>query len=150
MSGQRQRSLLKDWPLHERPRGLALGCIVDCTGANLVDMAVREAIGRNSAGWWECDLADNSLIWTAGVYRIFGIADGAHVPRSEAVALYCEDSRAKMDRLRSYAIANGCGFALDAEIRPADGRPARWMRLIGSALVEDDRVTRLHGLKILI
>ncbi|HEY4070966.1 MAG TPA: hypothetical protein VGM04_05350, partial [Sphingomicrobium sp.] len=99
-------------------------------------------------GWWECDLSDNSLTWTVGVYEIFGLAQGAVVTRDEAVRLYCEESRAAMERLRSYSIANRTGFVLDAQIKPANGEPLRWMRLIGAPVYEGDRPARLHGLKL--
>ena len=116
----------------------------------MAELAVSEVLGQNSAGWWECDLSDNRLTWTAGVYRTFGIPDGALVSRDEAAALYCEESRARMERLRSYSIATSSGFALDAEIRPASGGPTRWMRLVGAPVLENGRVSRLHGLKFLI
>ena len=97
----------------------------------------------------ECDLGDDSLIWSGGVYDIFGLPRGAAVSRDEAVALYAEDSRARMERLRSYAIRHRRGFTIDAEIRPASGQ-VRWMRLIAAPVCEGERVVRLHGLKLIL
>jgi hypothetical protein len=141
---------LAEWPVLERQRAFELGCIVDAPASRLVELATKEALGRNSAGWWECDLADDSLTWTAGVYRIFGFPDRVRIPRANAVACYAEESRTKMERLRSFAISNCRGFALDAQIRPASGAPEQWMRLIGTPVIEDGNVSRLQGLKILI
>lgn len=101
------------------------------------------------AGLWECDLSDDSLIWSGGIYDIFGLPRGATVSRDEAVSLYAEDSRASMERLRAYAIKHRRGFTLDAKIRPASG-PSRWMRLIAAPVCEGGRVVRLHGLKLII
>ena len=58
-------------------------------------------------------------------------------------------SRAKMERLRAYAIRHRRGFTLDAEIEaPGGGR--RRMRLICAPVCEGERVTRLHGLKLIV
>ena len=141
--------LLHDWPVNARRGSLELGCVVDSAGPALVELAAKDVLGRHSSGWWECDLSDNRLTWTVGVYRIFGFPHGSAVSRDEAVERYTEGSRAAMERLRAYAIATGQGFALDARIRPVSGEE-RWMRLIGSPVVEDGQVTRLQGLKLLI
>ena len=143
-----QPPLLYDWPVRHRLRDLEIGYIVDCHGDRLIELAAREVLGRHSAGWWECDLFDNRLTWTTGVYRLFGLPDGSQVTRDQAVALYSNESREEMERLRTYAIANGTGFAVDVEIRPADGSAARWMRLIGAPVIEQGRICRLHGLKL--
>jgi hypothetical protein len=148
LTGIEPRPLHRGQLLYEPPRHFELGCVLDCTPADLTDFAVREALGHSCAGWWECNLADNGLTWTAGVYEIFGLPQSAPVTRGEAVALYCEESRAAMERLRGYSIANGMAFVLDARIRPANGDPPRWMRLIGSPVITDGRSVLLHGLKL--
>jgi hypothetical protein len=142
------RPLESGWPLYERPRQFEFGSILATRPDAVADFAVRQALGRSRAGWWECDLADNSLTWTSGVYDIFGLPLGAAVSRAEALALYREESRAAMERLRSYSIAHQCGFVLDAQVRPAAGGLDRWMRLIGAPVIEKGRLVRLHGLKL--
>lgn len=144
------RPLYSGWPLHEVGRHFELGSIIEIGPGELAHFAVRQALGRNRAGWWECDLSDNSLTWTAGVYEIFGLPEGAPVTRQEAVALYSEPSRSAMERLRNYSIANRAAFVIDAKIRPASGEPERWMRLIGAPVWENGRVAKLEGLKLRI
>jgi hypothetical protein len=148
LTGIEPRPLHSGWLLNEPPRHFEAGFILDCNPAELTDFAVRQALGHKRSGWWECDLSDDSLTWTAGVYEIFGLAQGTVVTRDEAVSLYCEESRASMERLRSYSIANRTGFVLDARIKPANGEPRRWMRLIAAPVCEGDRIVRLHGLKL--
>ena len=80
---------------------------------------------------------------------IFGLPRGVQVSRDEAVALYCEESRAAMERLRAHAIKHRRGFTLDVEISPATGG-RRWMRLIGAPVCEGGRAVRLHGLKLIV
>jgi PAS domain-containing protein len=142
------RPLNRGWPLFEAARRFELGSIIDCAPSDLADFAVRQALGHNRAGWWECDLADDRLTWTSGVYEIFGLPEGAPVTRNEALALYSEESRSAVERLRDYSIAHRHGFVLDAQIRPASGDVRRWMRLIADPVVEKGQTVRLHGLKL--
>lgn len=148
MSSIEPRPLHRGWPLYEPPGHFELGCTLDCAAADLADFAVRHALGHKRAGWWQCDLADDTLTWTSGVYEIFGLPHTARITRAEALALYSEESRAAMERLRSYSIAHQQSFVLDAQIRPASGESLRWMRLIGTPVVEGGRTVRLHGLKL--
>lgn len=138
------------WPLYEQPRRFELGHLLSCAVTDLIEPAEVGSLGVHHAGCWECDLADNSVIWSGGVYDIFGLPRGVRVSRDEAVALYCEESRAAMERLRAYAIEHERGFTLDAAIVPAIGGGRRWMRLIAAPVCEGERVVRLHGLKLII
>lgn len=101
------------------------------------------------SGEWACDLSDNRLSWSRDVYNIFGFPNGAIVSRDEAVACYCEESRAAMEKLRAHAIQHRRGFTLDVEIQPVRGA-RHWMRLIAAPVCVDDKVIKLEGLKFLI
>ena len=94
-------------------------------------------------------MSDNSLIWSGGVYDLFGLPRGGRISRDFAVASYCEESRAKMERLRAYAIEHRRGFTVDVEIRPP-ARPNRWIRLVAAPVCAGGRAVRLHGLKLAI
>jgi PAS domain-containing protein len=137
------------WPLFEQARHFELGCILNSAAIHDSTPAGIGELGPQHAGCWECDLSDNSLIWSGGVYDIFGFPRGAEVTRDEAVALYCEESRAAMERLRAHAIKHRRGFTIDVEIRPAGGEN-RWMRLIAVPVCAGDQPIRLHGLKLII
>ncbi len=104
-------------------------------------------LGPHHAGYWECDLLDNSLSWTGGVYDIFALPRSARPTREEAAAFYTEDSRAVMERLRAYAIKHKRGFTLDVEIRAAAVRERRWVKLIAAPVCSGLHVVRLHGIK---
>ena len=137
------------WPLFEQARHFELGYVLNSAATDAMVPAAVGLIGPHHAGVWECDLGDDSLIWSGGVYDIFGLARDVPITRNEAVALYCEESRAKMERLRAYAIQHRCGFTLDAEIDPVGGK-RRWMRLVAEPVFDGDRAVRLHGLKLII
>ena len=138
------------WPLNEQPRRFELGCVLNCAVTDIIEPAEVGRLGVHHAGCWECDLADNGLTWSGGVYDIFGLPRGAPVSRDEAAALYGAESRAAMERLRAYAIEHKRGFTLDTEIFAAAGGERRWMRLIAAPVCEGGRVVRLHGLKLIV
>jgi len=137
------------WPLFEMKRHFDLGCVLSCAVTDMIQPGVVGELGLHHAGFWECDLSDNSIVWSGGVYDLFGLSRDADISRDDAVALYCEDSRTKMERLRTYAIRHRRGFTLDVEILPAMGG-RRWMRLIGAPICEGNRAVRLHGMKLYI
>lgn len=139
--------LSQSWPLFEQSRRFELGAILDGAAIDAITPAKVGAIGNQHAGCWECDLADNSLIWSGGVYDIFGLPRGVEITREAAVSFYAEHSRAVMERLRAHSIRHRRGFTLDAEIRPAVGG-TRWMRLIAAPVCAGDAAVRLHGLKL--
>jgi len=137
------------WPIYEQHRHFELGCVLNSLVTDAIAPAVVGELGIHHSGCWECDLADNSLIWSGGVYDLFGLPRGASVSREEAAALYSDESRTKMEQLRAHAIRHRRGFTLDAEIRSVTGE-RRWMRLICAPVCEDHRVVRLHGLKLIV
>jgi diguanylate cyclase (GGDEF)-like protein len=97
-------------------------------------------------GAWSCDLADDALSWTACTYDLFGLPQHSKIDRREAAAMYTEESRAAMERLRADAIARRQPFTLDAQIVRADGA-LRWMRLTADVVCEGRRPVQLYGLK---
>ena len=111
---------------------------------------LRRQFERASAtakiGIWECDLADESLTWTNGVYDIFEFPRGGAIDRAQTVACYTPTSRAAMEAARAQAIANCTDFSLVAEIVTAKGN-RRWMRLTGAVEAENGVATRIFGMK---
>jgi PAS domain-containing protein len=139
--------LSHSWPLFDQGRRFELGLILNSAAIDSIDPATIGELGIQHAGCWECDLGDNSLVWSGGVYDIFGLRRGVDISRDEAVSFYCEESRAAMERLRTHSIKHKRGFTLDVEIRPAVGAN-RWMRLIAAPVCVGGEPVRLHGLKL--
>jgi hypothetical protein len=129
------------WPLNERSHHFELGSLLGCAS----DFDSDCLRGRN-AGWWECDLPDNALSWSGGVYELFEIPRGTVVSRDVALGRYAEGSRSILDRLRAGAIRNRSGFTLDAELALPAG--PSWIRIIAAPDIVNGQVVRLHGLKI--
>ncbi|HYX45685.1 MAG TPA: PAS domain-containing protein [Sphingomicrobium sp.] len=142
-------ALTHSWPLLEQSRYFELGHVLSCAVTDLVAPREVGALGLHHAGCWECDLRDNELTWSGGVYDIFGLPRNVPITREECVSRYSEGSRAKMERLRAYAIKHRRGFTLDVEIRPAVGE-YRWVRLIAAPVLDGGRPVRLHGMKLIV
>jgi PAS domain-containing protein len=139
--------LTHSWPLFEEHQRFDLGCLFDeSDDAPAVQDRQAWLQTARGIGFWECDLQDNGLIWTAGVFDLFGLPREAALQRDEIAVLYAEPSRAAMERLRTHAIRHRRGFTLDAEIVPVTG-PRRWMRLIAAPVCVGRQVVRLHGIK---
>lgn len=111
---------------------------------------LRRQFDRASAtariGIWECNLADESLSWTNGVYDLFEFPRGSVISREQTLACYAPESRAAMEAARAEAIANCTDFSLVAEIITTTGK-RRWMRLTGAVEAENGIAVRIFGMK---
>jgi PAS domain S-box-containing protein len=96
---------------------------------------------------WQCDLRDDSLTWSDGVYDLFGLPRGSPLERDAIVAMYLPESQEELARLRSAAIAACGSFTFEARIRRADGA-LRWMRITADVVTENGVARHLYGTKI--
>lgn len=139
--------LTHSWPLFEQHQRFDLGCLLDEPSDALVALEHNpDLLAARGIGLWECELPENTLSWTDGVFDLFGLPRDAALARDEIAALYAEPSRSAMERLRAHAIKHRRGFTLDAEIIPVTG-PSKWMRLIAAPVCVGRQVVRLHGIK---
>lgn len=133
------------WPLYDLREHLAPVLLDSSIARNDVALAER------GLGLWHCDLTDNTLRWTAGVYDIFGLERDSAVSRPLSVSLYAPESRDAMERLRAYAIHHKRGFTLDVDINQIDGTGQCAMRLIAAPVLDEQGVVvGLHGVKQLL
>ena len=135
--------------LADGERRYSQGLVIEHGALATIGLALDPGIEQLRTGWWQCDLRTEALAWSDPVYDLFGLPRGLCPVRATAVALYCEHSRAVMERLRSNAVRQGQAFLLDAELRPNDGG-RRWMRLVAAPVREDGAIVRLKGLKLVL
>lgn len=108
--------------------------------------AAAPAPAQQVSGVWECEIASETLRWSSGVFKIFGLSPEAGLERGATAAMYCDESRLNMEMFRAHAIARRKGFTLDAEIFRADGA-RRWIRIAANVVCRDGRVTHIYGTK---
>lgn len=144
--------LYHSWPLFEArerldipmlPAPFSLGAAPSLRAIAPIDVT----LAAQGIGVWECDLSDNRLSWSQGVYDLFGLPAGEAVERSFVVSLYTDRSRPVMEELRAHAIRHRRGFTVDVDIRQAGGEE-RWMRLSAVPVIAHGKVVRLCGLKV--
>jgi diguanylate cyclase (GGDEF)-like protein len=97
-------------------------------------------------GVWECTLPENTLVWSDGVYDIFGLPRGSGLERGRIASHYPQESLAELERVRSRAITEGSGFTFDAEIVTSAGQH-RWIRITATVETDAGAVTRIFGTK---
>ncbi|HTG64110.1 MAG TPA: hypothetical protein VL917_05540 [Sphingomicrobium sp.] len=130
-----------------RERRYTEGLVIEHGALVAIGLALDPGLPALRAGRWQCDLRTQALTWSGPIYDLFGLPRGICPVRATAVSLYCEHSRAIMERLRSNAIRHGQAFLLDAELQPNDGG-RRWMRLVAAPVREDGPIVKLKGLKM--
>jgi hypothetical protein len=140
----------RTWPVCDLNAHFDLGHVLNCAVADAIEPLQIGALGPHHAGLWECDLVTGKLIWSGGVYDMFGLERGAPLTRDLALAHYSDHSRSKLESLRSDAIRRGQGFTLDVEIRAAATGQSRRIRIIGAPVCEGEIAVRLHGLKLIV
>ena len=150
LAAGRRPAVGQSWPLSEQSRHFDLGHVLNCAIADAIVPDGTGLVASQHAGLWECNLANENLVWSSGVYDLFGLERRSLVTREQALAHYSEDSRAKLERLRSYAIRCGVGFTLDADVRSAAVGELRRVRIIAAPVYDDHVAVRLHGLKLLV
>lgn len=139
------------WIAPARSRIHSLGALLRKSLPNGRDTASRAGLLERAADLggvsaWECDLKTNALTWTNGVFDVFGLPRGTRIRREDTLALYDDESRAELERLRADAIARQHGFTMDAKILRTDG-DQRWIRLTASVVSLEGRPTHLYGMK---
>jgi hypothetical protein len=140
----------KSWPLNDQHRHLDLAHILNCAITDTIAPAGSGELSVHHAGLWECDLASGDLIWSGGVYDLFGLERGQKVTRERALSLYAQESRAILELVRRDAIRLGQGFTVDVKICPEGVADPRWVRIIAAPVVELGTVKQLHGVKLLL
>lgn len=105
----------------------------------------RESAG-GTIGMWQCDLPDETLTWTDGVYDIFELPRGFRITRPEAVGFYTAKSLEVLEDVRRQAIRDCKDFMLDTEIVTALGNTRR-MRIIAHIKYQNGKPARIFGIK---
>jgi len=95
-------------------------------------------------GAWEYDVCEDNLIWTEGVYGIFGVPKGVDVSPERSMELVCAEDRPDIREAFENAAEEGEGYDKEAKIDTPDGE-TRWIRVRGEPQMEDGEVMLVRG-----
>lgn len=108
------------------------------------DRLLKEMSTLAQIGAWELDPASGAFQWTDEMARIYDIPPGQALAFGDCLAR-CEDAdRLRAERALDAATAHGKLFDLELQILTEAGN-RKWIRLICSPVLENDRVVKLRG-----
>ena len=105
---------------------------------------LNETGAMASVGGWEVDVEAGSVHWCDQTCRIHGLPPGYRPKLDEAIRFYAPEARPVIEAAVERATTEGIGWDLELRLIRADGRPI-WVRALGHAEFEQDRVVRLLG-----
>lgn len=96
------------------------------------------------SGGWELDIIKNSLSWTKEVYKIHEVED-SYVPNlKDGINFYYGKSKEKITEVVNDAINEGKPFDEELQLKTAKGNII-WVRSLGKAIKENDKVVKIFG-----
>ncbi|MFB6311943.1 MAG: PAS domain-containing sensor histidine kinase, partial [Salinirussus sp.] len=95
-------------------------------------------------GGWEIDTETEDVFWTDHLFEMLGIEGDEEPPLAEALDVYIEEDRPKVERAVEAALTNGEVFDVDARYERTDGK-LRWFQIRGEPTIENGEVVTLRG-----
>ena len=114
---------------HERERAL-----------DLLDQT--EAVA--DVGGWEIDTETQEVFWTDHLFEMLGVDYDEEPPLEEALDVYVEEDRPRVEQAVQRALAAGEPFDVEARFERPDSA-LRWFRIRGEPKLEDGEVVTLRG-----
>jgi diguanylate cyclase (GGDEF)-like protein len=106
--------------------------------------AFRQAERIASIGSWRFDLADGSLDWSDGVYRIYGVPVGTPVDLDLGMAAFPVGSRKMVEQAFEATRAEGCPLDFETDFVTMAGEVRR-VRSMGERVEADGRTVAMSG-----
>jgi PAS domain S-box-containing protein len=108
------------------------------------DILLEETGRIAKVGGWEFDPVNMQGTWTDETARIYEIDPDMEVSVMDSLNYFTAESRGKIEPAIREAINYGKSYDLELEIITAKGN-RKWVRTIGHAVVENERVIKLIG-----
>jgi PAS domain S-box-containing protein len=114
--------------------------------SSLTELRLLRNLARVAGiGAWQIDLANEEVLWTDEVYRIFELQPTQFVPGIKAMLAFLEpEERPVLQAAMDRAIDEGEDWDLELQARTA-GRRQVWVRVIGEGLRQPDGTVLLAG-----
>jgi PAS domain S-box-containing protein len=108
----------------------------------------RELLGHTEqiadVGGWEIDTGKQDVFWTEHLPEMLGRDYDEEPPLEEALDVYVEEDRPRVENAVEEALAAGDSFNVEARFERPDGE-IRWFQIRGEPTVEDGEVVTLRG-----
>lgn len=95
-------------------------------------------------GGWEIDPRTKGVFWSDHLFEMLGWDGDEEPPLEEALDVYVEEDRPRVEKAVEDALAAGESFAVEARFRRPDGE-VRWFDIRGEPTIEDGEVTTVRG-----
>jgi len=96
-------------------------------------------------GGWEYDVSNKRTTWTKEAYRIYGVnRDFDPNDPDQTITFFIDPDQQRMEQAFMNAITRGEPYDLDLRYKTRDGNQ-KWVRMIGSPIFEDGKITKLAG-----
>jgi PAS domain S-box-containing protein len=97
-------------------------------------------------GNWQWNVADDKIIWSPELFKVFGVDPSLGTPGYEEHLLnFVEEDRKKLDLAVQQAVNNGDSYHLELQIKHSD-QSYRYVAAIGHAEYDNNgQVSRLYG-----
>ncbi|MBF0303948.1 MAG: PAS domain S-box protein, partial [Desulfamplus sp.] len=129
-----------------------LGILTDITSRKNAEIVLRrqkdllDRTGRFAkVGGWELNLATMEGIFSEETTRIRGIDSSSEISGIDyCLSFFSGRNRIAMEEAIHAAITDRLSYALELEMATATGE-LKWVRIMGSPVVENDQVVRIEG-----
>ena len=95
-------------------------------------------------GGWEIDPETQEVFWTQNLFDLLGWDHDEEPPLEEALDVYLDADRHRVETAIEEALITGESFDVDARYRRPDGT-IRWFRIHGEPGIEDEEIVTLRG-----
>lgn len=123
----------------------------DITNRKIVEDTLREQtiiLNEMSSlahiGGWSLDPRTGLGSWTAEAARIHDLPEDSQINFEDGINYYVQSSRPIISEAVRNLVENAEPYDLELEIRTATGR-SKWIRTMGLPIIEDGKVTKIHG-----
>jgi PAS domain S-box-containing protein len=97
-----------------------------------------------NVGGWEVDPETEDVFWTDHLFEMLGVEYDKEPPLDEALNVYLEEDRPRVENAVEEAIVAGEPFEVEARFQRPDDE-IRWVRICGEPIIKDGEVVTLRG-----
>ncbi|WP_242493441.1 GAF domain-containing protein [Haloarcula hispanica] len=105
---------------------------------------LRHTEGIADVGSWEVDPETQDVYWSDHLFEMLGWEDEEEPPLEDALDVYVEEDRPRVQSAVEEALGAGESFAVEARFRRSDGE-IRWFDIRGEPVIEDGKVVTVRG-----